>query len=86
MSDDLIKEKFDNHEERITNLEKNTKILETMNYRIGQMEESVKSINKKLDGKIDEKGKKWDKLIDYLFYFILATLLSYICYSLGIKK
>lgn len=86
MSDDLIREKFDNHEERITNLEKNTKILETMNYRIGSMEKSIESINKKLDNKQEEKGKKWDKLIDYLFYFILAVLLSYICYSLGIKK
>ena len=47
MSDDLIKEKFDNHEERISSLEQNTKILETMNYRIGQMEGSIKSINSK---------------------------------------
>lgn len=86
MSDDLIREKFDNHEERITNLEKNTKILETMNYRIGSMEKSIESINKKLDSRQEEKGKKWDKLIDYLFYFVLAALLSYICYSLGIKK
>ena len=86
MSDDLIKEKFDNHEERITDLEKNTKILETMNYRLGQMEASVKSINNKLDGTLNEKGKKWDKLIDYLFYAILGLLLGYIAYQLGIKK
>ena len=86
MSDDLIKEKFDNHEERISDLEKNTKILETMNYRLGQMEASVKSINSKLDGTLNEKGKKWDKLIDYLFYAILGILLSYIAYQLGIKK
>ena len=86
MSDDLIKEKFDNHEERITDLEKNTKILETMNYRLGQMEASVKSINSKLDGTINEKGKKWDKLIDYLFYAVLGILLTYIAYQLGIKK
>ena len=86
MSDDLIKEKFDNHEERITDLERNTKILETMNYRLGQMEASVKSINSKLDGSLNEKGKKWDKLIDYLFYAILGLLLGYIAYQLGIKK
>lgn len=86
MSDDLIKEKFDNHEERISDLEKNTKILETMNYRLGQMETSVKSINSKLDGTLNEKGKKWDKLIDYLFYAILGLLLAYIAYQLGIKK
>ena len=70
MSEDLIKEKFDNHEERITSLEHSTKILETMNYRIGQMETTIKSINQKLDSKDNEKGKKWDKLIDYLFYFV----------------
>ena len=86
MSDDLIKEKFDNHEERITSLEHSTKILETMNYRIGQMETTIKSINEKLDTKEDEKGKKWDKLIDYLFYFIVALILGYVAYKLGIKK
>ena len=86
MSEDLIKEKFDNHEERITSLEQSTKILETMNYRIGQMETTIKSINTKLDNKVDEKGKKWDKLIDYLFYFIVALILGYVAYKLGIKK
>ena len=86
MSEDLIKEKFDNHEERITSLEQSTKILETMNYRIGQMETTIKSINQKLDSREDEKGKKWDKLIDYLFYFIVALILGYVAYKLGIKK
>lgn len=86
MSEDLIKEKFDNHEERITSLEHSTKVLETMNYRIGQMETTIKSINTKLDNKENEKGKKWDKLIDYLFYFIVALILSYVAYKLGIKK
>lgn len=86
MSEDLIKEKFDNHEERITSLEHSTKILETMNYRLGKMEETIKSINTKLDNKESEKGKKWDKLIDYLFYFVIATILGYLAYKLGIKK
>lgn len=85
MSDDLIKEKFDNHEERISNLEKNTRILETMDYKIGLMEKSIDSINKKLDNRQDEKVKKWDKLIDYLFYFIIATILGYLAIKLGLK-
>jgi len=85
MSDDLIKEKFDNHEERISDLERNTKVLETMNYRLGQMETSVKSINSKLDSTLGEKGKKWDKLIDYIFYAILALLLGYVAVKLGLK-
>ena len=86
MSDDLIKEKFDNHEERITSLEHSTKVLETMNYRLGQMETTIKTINTKLDSKESEKGKKWDKLIDYLFYFVIAVILGYVAYKLGIKK
>ncbi len=86
MSDDLIKEKFDNHEERITSLEHSTKVLETMNYRMGQLETTVKSINNKLDLNNNEKGKKWDKLIDYLFYFFVALVLGYVAYKLGIKK
>lgn len=86
MSEDLIKEKFENHEERITALEHSTKILETMNYRIGQMETTIKSINEKLDKGNSEKGKKWDKLVDYLFYFIVAIILGYVAYKLGIKK
>lgn len=86
MSEDLIKEKFENHEERITSLEHSTKILETMNYRIGQMETTIKSINEKLDKGNSEKGKKWDKLVDYLFYFIVALILGYVAYKLGIKK
>jgi len=85
MSDDLIKAKFDNHENRISNLEKNTKILETMDYKIGLMEKNIDSINKKLDNTQNEKGKKWDKLIDYIFYAILGILLGYIAYKLGLK-
>lgn len=86
MSEDLIKEKFDNHEERITSLEHSTKILETMNYRLGKMEETMKSINTKIDAKESEKGKKWDKFVDYIFYFIIAAILSYLAYELGVKK
>ena len=47
------------------------------------------NIDKKLDAKVQEenqiKGKKWDKLIDYIFYFVLATLLAYISHQLGLK-
>ncbi len=86
MSEDLIKEKFDNHEERITSLEHSTRVLETMNYRLGQMETTIKAINTKLDNQDDEKGKKWDKFVDYIFYFIIAAILSYLAYELGIRK
>ena len=62
--DDLTKEKFnnqqkaiDNHETRITYLEKNTAILEKMDYRIGNVEKSILKIDSKLDEKQEEKQK-----------------------------
>ena len=78
-------EKLIEHEKRIDSLEKTYSIMEKMDYRIGSMENSVKEINKKLDNNIKEKGKKWDKLIDYLFYAILAALLGYIAIQFGLK-
>ena len=59
------------------------------NTQIGGDILAVSKIDKKLDDKIEgdigSKGKKWDKLIDYLFYAILGVLLSYIAYKLGLK-
>lgn len=77
--------RLDDHERRIDALEKTYSIMEKMDYRMENVEGSVKEINKKLDDKIQEKGKKWDKLIDYLFYFVLALLLGYISIQLGLK-
>ena len=85
MSDDLIKEKFDNHEKRISILEKNTKILETMNYRIGEMEKSVNSISKKLDNKDETQKKDIKGWISFFIQAILTILLGYIAIKLGLK-
>jgi len=92
MSDDAVKEHFNSvdktieiHEKRLNNLEKTYAIMEKMEYRMEQMEKSVTAINDKLDNQSTEKGKKWDKLIDYLFYFIIAALLGYIIHQMGIK-
>lgn len=80
---------MDDHEKRIDSLEKTYSIMEKMNYRMEKMETAVEKIDKKLDAKVQEdnqvKGKKWDKLIDYLFYAILALLLGYIAMNLGLK-
>lgn len=88
MDEKYIEEKFknhqktlDNHEERIDDLEKTYAIMQKMDLRVGNIEESVKTINNKLDNQSNEKGMKWDKLIDYLFYAILA----YCLYKLGLK-
>lgn len=77
--------RIEEQEKRVDALEKTYSIMEKMDYRIENMEGSIKEINKKLDNKVEEKGKKWDKLIDYLFYFILAVLLGYIAMQFGLK-
>lgn len=81
--------RLDVHEREIAELKETNAILKNMNYRMEQVESAVSKIDKKLDdkiaGDIGSKGKKWDKLIDYLFYAILGVLLSYIAYKLGLK-
>jgi len=56
-----------------------------MDIRINSIENNVNGINEKLEVREQAKGMKWDKLIDYLFYFLLATLLGYVIHQLGIK-
>lgn len=85
MSDDLIKERFENHEERISQLEKNTRILETMNYRIGEMENNIKSINNKLDAKEEVKQKDIKGWISFFMQAILTIVIGYIAIKLGLK-
>lgn len=88
--------RIDEHDEQIKELQNTYKIMEKMDYRMGNVEENIAGINEKLDkhdkaiveenSKSDkEKGKKWDKLIDYLFYFVLALLLGYIATKLNLK-
>lgn len=90
MSEDLIKEKLENHEKRIENLENNTSDLKTLIYRIEVLEKKIVTMNNNLDlalKKDDEyKSKKWDKLVEYIFYGILGILLSYIAFKIGFKK
>ena len=89
MSDDLIKEKIKEHDKRITKLEDLTSTLQTMDYRLGNVEGTIKGMDEKLDNALTspntEKAKKWEKLIDYIFYFFLACILGYIAIKLGIK-
>ena len=83
MSDDLIEEKFKvhedkivNHEDRITNLEKK------METTLKNVQTDISDMKDKMNKSTEDKAFKWDKLIDYLFYAILA----YCLYKLGIKK
>ena len=80
--------RLDDHDKDIEELRKNQSILENMSYRMGKVEESTEKINTKIDelnAKTNEPNKqkavKWDKLIDYLFYAILA----YALFKLGLK-
>mgnify|MGYP000826478567 CR=1 FL=1 len=76
--------RIDEHDEQIKELQNTYKIMEKMDY--------ISGINEKLDKhdkaiveestKTDKvKGMKWDKLIDYLFYAIVAFAL----FKLGLK-
>lgn len=73
--------RLDDTDRRLDTLEENTAILQKMDYRMGNVESNVEKINKKLDDKSKEKGMKWDKLVDYLFYAAMA----YALFKLGLK-
>ena len=81
--------RLDEHDIRLDNLEKTYSIMEKMDYRMGKVEMAVDKIDQKLDAKVNEdskeKGKKWDKLVDYMFYTILGILIAYIAVQLGLK-
>lgn len=100
MNEDLINEKFKNHNEKLEDHETRIKTLEKLYTIMGKMEISLKNlqndvgemktttqanfnnINKKLNEETEQKAFKWEKLIDYLFY----ALIAYCLYKLGIKK
>lgn len=84
--------RIDEHDSEIEELKKTYVIMEKINYRMEGVEKSVISINDKLDkheeeiNKTDkEKGKKWDKLIDYIFYSVIAVILLLVYTKLGLK-
>ena len=73
--------RIDEHDKKIDELEKTYSIMEKMNYRMGKVENAVERIDIKLQGSDKNKSMKWDKLIDYLFY----ALLAYALFKLGLK-
>ena len=80
---------IDEHDERIEKLEDTYSTLQKMDYRIGKLETTIEKMDNKLDSKINQdsenKGKKWDKLLDYLFYSVIAILLLLLYSKLGLK-
>lgn len=86
-------EQLKNHEERIEKLEDTYSLMQKMDCRIdnvesavSKVEKTVEKIDNKISAKVEEKGKKWDKFIDYVFYAVLACLLGYIAHQLGLKN
>ena len=81
--------RIDDHDKRLDKLEKTYSIMEKMDYRIGKLETTIEKMDNKLDSKINQdsenKGKKWDKLLDYLFYSVIAILLALLYSKLGLK-
>ncbi len=73
--------RLDEHEEKIESLEKTYSIMEKMDYRMSNVENNVSEMRKDIQKGKEQKGMKWDKLIDYLFYAILAFAL----FKLGLK-
>lgn len=73
--------RIDEHDKKLDELEKTYSIMEKMNYRMGNVENAVERIDIKLQGSDKNKSMKWDKLIDYLFY----ALLAYALFKLGLK-
>ena len=73
--------RLDEHDEDIKELQNTYKIMEKMDYRMGNVENNVTEIKEEIQKGKEQKGMKWDKLIDYLFYAILAFAL----FKLGLK-
>ncbi len=86
--------RIDDAEARIDELEKTYAIMQKMDYRIGRMEDSVEKINKKLDSNFqeiinaktqntNEKSKKWEKFLDYIFYAIIGAIMAFVLAKFG---
>ncbi len=76
-----ITKTLDSHDKKLEQLEKTYGVMMNLNYRMANVENAIKSIDNKLDQNSVKKGKKWDKLIDYIFY----ALVSFVLLKLGLK-
>ena len=73
--------RLDEHDEKLAKLEDTYAIMEKMDYRVSNIESNVADIKEDIKEAKEQKGMKWDKLIDYIFYAILA----YALFKLGLK-
>ena len=70
--------RIDDAEARIDELEKTYAIMQKMDYRIGRMEDSVAKTQN-----TNEKSKKWDKFLDYIFYAIVGAIIALVLAKFG---
>lgn len=88
--------RIDDTENRIDELEKTYAIMQKMDYRMSNVEDNVKNISQKLDNNLqeiiatkhqsaNEKGKKWDKFIDYLFYAFVGAVMALVLSKIGLS-
>ena len=73
--------RLNEHDKEIEELKNTYAIMEKMDYRMINVESNVTEIKEDIQKGKEQKGMKWDKLIDYLFYTILAFAL----FKLGLK-
>lgn len=73
--------RIDEQDKQIKELQNTYSIMEKMDYRMSNVEDNVSEIKTEIQKGKEQKGMKWDKLIDYLFYAILAFAL----FKLGLK-
>ena len=70
-----INKKLDLYENKFLKLDETYLLITKLNCRIDNLESLIEKVNNKLEQNVTSKGKKWDKLIDYLFYAIVAYAL-----------
>lgn len=74
------------HDEQIEKLNDVYIALTKVTDKVQTIENDVSEIKTDMKEIKERPSKKWDKLVDYIFYFILALILGYICHQLGIKS
>lgn len=73
--------RLDEHDEQIKELNNVYLALTKVDDKVTNVEKDVSEIKSEIKKGKEQKGMKWDKLIDYLFYATLAFAL----FKLGLK-
>lgn len=84
--------KIEDHDKQIDELRRTYSLIETMTLRIGNVEDTVKLINSKLDrqeqqiqAESGKDDKKKAELFDYIYKGIITIILGFLAIKLGLK-